>query len=59
MSANRKNNINTDTTEVSLFVFVRIVRNQNQSVNLVSVKWEMVKLETSHGVKIVDREDCK
>ena len=41
--------------EVSLFVFARIVGKQNQSVNLVSVKWEMVKLETSPGAKTVDK----
>lgn len=28
---------------------------QNQSANLVSVKWEMVKLETSPGAKTVDK----
>ena len=38
-----------------VFVFVRIVISQNQSANLVSVKWEMVKLETSPGAKTVDK----
>lgn len=62
MAANKKNNINVDRPIIqssgyngSEPVRIRIVISQNQSANLVSVKWEMVKLETSPGAKTVDK----
>lgn len=63
MAANKKNNINVDRPIIQSSGYngsepVRICPNcnkPNQSANLVSVKWEMVKLETSPSAKTVDK----
>lgn len=63
MAANKKNNINVDRPIIQSSGYngsepVRICPNCNKPKPIsefVSVKWEMVKLETSPGAKTVDK----